>query len=737
VSRPAGLSRPLFLRQKGKEPAFSPVNRDVGVAKRRTIAWATVLLGGMALLTTAGIARSEQQSAGDPFQWLEDVDGARPIETVKAWNMRTLGTLEKEPHFAAYRARALALLSDDHKIAEPDQVLGQQVVNFWQDGVHPRGIWRVSRLDAFAAGKPQWRTLIDVAALGRQEGKAWVFKGADCLAPAYVRCMVSLSDGGGDAVVVREYDLAKGAFVDGGFALPVAKSDVAWAGEDALYVATDFGKASLTDSGYPRIVKLWQRGTPLATARPVLEGQKADVRVSASVLTDGATHWTIVQRAVDFYHRQISHVAANGRLVASPLPDDAEIVDVIDGRAIAQLKSDWQGHPTGALIAYSIPDLLAGKPLVIEGVFEPNAHQAVEQVSASRSVVWVKILEDVSGRLLALKRAPDGHWAAATMALPDTSTIHLNATSSTTDLAFATVEGMLSPPTLYRVAAGAAPMPIQALPARFDATGMTVEQLFATSKDGTKIPYFLVRRRGSTGAVPAYIHAYGGFELAQTPSYLVNEPYRSGPAALYWVEEGNAYVLANIRGGGEYGPRWHDAALREKRQNAYDDLFAVAEDLVARGISAKKRIAVSGRSNGGLLASVAITERPDLFGAAVIGSPLVDMKRFSHLLAGASWMGEYGNPDDPADWAFLSRYSPYQNLKPGVAYPTPFIYTSTRDDRVHPGHARKLAAKLESFGDPFFYDEALEGGHAAGVEPKEDAQRAALVTVYLNKQLPR
>jgi prolyl oligopeptidase len=299
------------------------------------------------------------------------------------------------------------------------------------------------------------------------------------------------------------------------------------------------------------------------------------------------------------------------------------------------------------------------------------------------------------------------------------------------------VEGMLTPPTLYRVAAGAEPAPIQALPARFDASDMVVEQHFATSKDGTKVPYFLVHRRDLKGAVPAYIHAYGGFELAQTPSYLVNEPYRSGPAALYWVEAGNAYVLANIRGGGEYGPRWHDAALREKRQNAYDDLFAVAEDLVQRGITAKKRIAISGRSNGGLLASVAITERPDLFGAAVIGSPLVDMKRYSHMLAGASWMGEYGDPDKPADWAFISKYSPYQNVKPGVAYPTPFIYTSTRDDRVHPGHARKLAAKLESLNDPFYYYEAIEGGHAAGVEPKEDALRAALVTTYLNKQLPK
>jgi prolyl oligopeptidase len=370
-------------------------------------------------------------------------------------------------------------------------------------------------------------------------------------------------------------------------------------------------------------------------------------------------------------------------------------------------------------------------------VFVPNEHQAVEEVSASQSKLWVKYLEDVSGRLTALTRAPDGTWSSAPVALPDKSTIHLNATASTTDMAFATVEGMLTPPTLFRAQPGAAPAAIQALPPQFDASNMIVEQHFATSPDGTKIPYFLVHRKDVTGPVPTLIHAYGGFELAQTPSYLVHEPYRSGPLALFWVQEGNAYVLANIRGGGEYGPRWHNAVLRENRQKAYDDLYAVADDLIARGVTQKGRLAVSGRSNGGLMASVAITERPDLWGGAIIGSPLVDMKRYSHLLAGASWMGEYGNPDVPADWAFISKYSPYQNLKRGVKYPVPFIYTSTRDDRVHPGHARKLAARLENYGDKFFYDEAIEGGHAAGIVPEEDAQRVALEAVYLNLVLPR
>ncbi len=671
----------------------------------------------------------------DPNLYLEQVDGPRALATVKGWNAATSRALEKQPGFADYRARALALLSTDKKIAEPDQILGDKVLNYWQDEQHPRGIWRISPLAAFASGRPQWRTLLDIDAMSKADHKNWVFKGATCLSPAYVDCMVSLSNGGGDAVEIREFDLDKAAFIPRGFTLPTAKTDVAWAGPDALYVDTDFGPGTVTDSGYGRIVKLWRRGTPLAAAAKIAEGVKSDVSVRPRVFVDGERTWPVVDRAIDFYHSKISHLAPDGRLIPTPLPSDATIDDVLDGRVIASLKTAWNGHPAGALVAYSIPDLLAGKSPAIETVFVPNEHQAVEDVSASRSKLWVKYLEDVSGRLTALTRAPDGTWSSAPVALPDKSTIHLNATAATADLAFATVEGMLNPPTLFRAEPGAPPAAIQALPPQFDSSNMVVEQHFATSTDGTKIPYFLVHRKDVAGPVPVLIHAYGGFELAQTPSYLVHEPYRSGPLALFWVQQGNAYVLANIRGGGEYGPKWHNAVLRENRQKAFDDLYAVADDLVARGVTQKGRLAVSGRSNGGLLASVAIEQRPDLWGAAIIGSPLVDMKRYSHLLAGASWMGEYGNPDVPGDWAFISKYSPYQNLECGVKYPVPFIYTSTRDDRVHPGHARKLAARLGQCRDKFFYDEAIEGGHAAGIVPEEDAQRVALEAVYLNMML--
>jgi len=691
--------------------------------------FAAVLLASAAAAAPAG-------NAADPNLYLEQVDGARAIATVKAWNAKSRAELEKQPGFADYRKRALELLSTNQKIAEPDQVLGDKVLNFWQDEQHPRGIWRVSPLAAFAAGKREWRTLIDIDAMSKADNKNWVFKGASCLSPAYVDCMVSLSNGGGDAVEVREFDLDKGAFTSGGFFLPTAKSNVSWAGPDALFVGTDYGPGTLTDSGYPRVVKVWNRGTPLSAAANLAEGEKTDVSVSAYTLVDGDRTWPVLNRGVDFYHSKISHIGPDGRLVPTPLPDDAQIEDVTDGRVVASLKSAWQGHPAGALVAYSIPDLISGHAPAVETVFVPNAHQAVEDVSASKSKVWVKYLDDASGRLAAFTRAADGTWSGTPVALPDKSTVHLNASAGREDLAFATVEGMLTPPTLFAVRPDAAPAPIQALPAQFDASNMVVEQNFATSPDGTRVPYFLVHRKDVSGPVPVLMHAYGGFEVAQTPGYLIGEPYRSGPLALFMVEEGEAYVLANIRGGGEYGPNWHNSVLRENRQKAYDDLYAVAEDLIARGVTQKGRIAVSGRSNGGLMASVAIIQRPDLFGAAIIGSPLTDMKRYSHMLAGASWMAEYGNPDVPADWAFISKYSPYQNLKRGVKYPVPFIYTSTRDDRVHPGHARKFAARLQEYGDKFFYDEAIEGGHAAGIVPEEDAQRVALEAAYMNLELP-
>jgi prolyl oligopeptidase len=695
------------------------------------IALLRFLLPVASLLLVAAAA----PASDDPNLWLEDVEGARALAQVREWNKTTEDLLTRDPRYESYRARARAILDDEHQIATPDRVIGDRVLNLWRDAKNPRGLWRVSPLSDYRAGHPRWRTLIDVDALGRQEGKSWVWHGADCLASDYRLCLVSLSPGGTDADVVREYDSVAGRFVESGFSLPAAKSDVAWVDADALLVATDFGAGSLTASGYPRIVKMWKRGTPLAAAPTVFEGEAKDVSDDPADFEDGARRWIFIRRGKTFWTNEWRLVTPGGRLVPVPIPTDAEVHGVFQGRLIVKLQSPLGRFAEGTLVAYPLARIAAGAAPAPELVMAPTPTQAIEEVAHSDHVLWVKALDNVSGRLFALTPRASGGWTVQPVALPANSTVHLLRTAGRQDIAFATVEGMLTPPSLYAVSRGAPPALVQSLPPKFDARRFMVEQRFARSKDGTRVPYFLVRRRDTRGPVPTLIHAYGGFRNAQTPSYLTEEPYRAGPLGLFWVEEGNAYVLANIRGGGEYGPRWHRAALREHRQRAYDDLFAVTEDLIRTGVAAKGKIGVSGRSNGGLLVGVAVTERPDLYSAAIAGSPLLDMKRYSHLLAGASWMDEYGDPDKPADWAFISKYSPYQNVKPGVHYPAIFFYSSTKDDRVHPGHARKMAARLAGYGDRFYFHEYTEGGHSVGADHAEDAKRAALLTVYLNREL--
>ncbi|MFL6845970.1 MAG: prolyl oligopeptidase family serine peptidase [Allosphingosinicella sp.] len=692
------------------------------------------LLPAAALLAAAAAAPA---ATDDPYLWLEEVEGKRALDQVKEWNAATEALLTADPKYEDYRRRALAILDDEEQIATPDQFLGDKVGNLWRDAKNPRGLWRISPLATYRAGKPQWRTLIDVDALGKAEGRSWVWHGADCLAPAYRLCLVSLSPGGTDADVVREFDLATGRFVPAGFVVPEAKSNIAWVDSNTLIVGTDYGSGSLTNSGYPRILKLWKRGTPLASAKTLFSGETGDVSSSPVAVQAGTRRWLFVNRGKTFWTNEYHLLTPTGGLIPVPLPADAEFEDVIGDQLIAKLQSPLGRFKAGTLVAYSLTSILARGHAEPTLVMAPTAKQAIEEVSASDNVLWVKALDDVSGKLFALTPKRKGGWTSESVSLPANSTVHLLTSGGKPDLAFATVEGMLTPPALYAVQRGARPALVQRLPAKFDASAFTVDQRFATSKDGTRVPYFLVRRKGVSGPVPTLIHAYGGFRNAQTPGYLTGQPYRAGPLAMFWTEEGNAYVLANIRGGGEYGPEWHKAALRENRQKSFDDLQAVAEDLIRTGVTAKGKIAISGRSNGGVLVGAAMTQRPDLYSAVIAGSPLLDMKRYSHLLAGASWVDEYGDPDKPEDWAFLSQYSPYQNVKPGVRYPAVFFYSSTKDDRVHPGHARKMAARLSQYGNRFYFHEYLEGGHSVGADNAEDAKRAALLMAYLKRELVR
>ncbi|HMP44768.1 MAG TPA: prolyl oligopeptidase family serine peptidase, partial [Sphingopyxis sp.] len=659
----------------------------------------------------------------DPWLWLEDIEGEKALAWVKAENDATDALILPRPGFETDRARARAILDDDRQIAMPGEVMGDHITNFWRDAANPRGVWRQSPLDAWLAGTPEWTVLIDVDALGKAEGESWVWHGADCLAPDYVRCLVSLSPGGTDADVVREWDRERRQFVEGGFALPLAKSRVTWEHADALLVATDFGEGSMTASGYPRIVKRWTRGTDLAAAEVVAEGETADVGMGVFAFTDGGKRWPVITRGKSFYTTDYLLPDPDAaRYIPTIIPDTASLRDVIGGQAIVFLNRDWDAIPAGSLVSLSLADMAAGRETPAVTAMTPTKAQAIENVAATDNILWVKALDDVEGKLFALRRDPaTGEWSQREVSLADNATVSIAGTIGKRDMLLATAETMLTPPTLYAVAESAAPQAVQSLPATFDATGMTVDKRFATSKDGTQIPYFLVRKASAAGPVPALVHAYGGFRAAQTPGYLTGQPYRAGPLGLFWVEGGNAYVLANIRGGGEYGPAWHQAALREKRQASFDDLHAVAEDLVATGVSPKGRIAISGRSNGGVLVGAAMEQRSDLYGAVISGSPLKDMKRYNKLLAGASWVAEYGDPDNPDDWAFMSQYSPYQNIREGVKYPPIFLYLSTKDDRVHPGHARKFAARLKQYGNPVYYHEYLEGGHSVGADHAEDA----------------
>jgi prolyl oligopeptidase len=662
--------------------------------------------------------------AVDPYLWLEDVESAKSLDWVKARNKESLDLLEAAPNFRVHEQRAIAILNDKRRIAYPD-IIGQTVYNFWQDERNVRGIWRSASLASYTSGKPVWSTVLDMDALSKAESKNWVWKGANCLKPENTRCLVSLSNGGKDAVEVREFDLGTRQFVSGGFVIPEAKQAVDWWDKDALIVGTNWGDGALTTSGYARILKIWKRGTPLSSAAQIAETAPTNVWLNPLMAHEKGRTDRAVYEGLTFWSGKLSHVRDDGSKVASPLPDDADIQGMNDGHVFALLRTDFDGKPKGALVAYEIDPLLAKGSTKIELVYAPGPRASISGVSVAHPSLYVSVLDNVTGKLFALRKASS--WVATQIKLPAKGEIDVVATADDSDLAFARYTGFITPDTLYAVGTGR-PKVVAALPARFDASKFNVVQKFATSRDGTQVPYFIVRPKAARGPLPTWMYGYGGFEISVKPNYV-------SPAVQFWLEEGGQYVVANIRGGGEFGPDWHQSALKQNRQRAYDDFHSVAEALITTKATTAKQLGIDGRSNGGLLVGVAYTQRPELYGAVLMGVPLADMKRYHLLLAGASWMGEYGNPDVPAEWDYISRYSPYQNIKKAAAYPKVFFYTSTKDDRVHPAHARKMAARMAEYGHPFYYYENIDGGHAGVANLKENAYRAALMLAYLGREL--
>ena len=667
----------------------------------------------------------------DPYLWLEEVDGARARAWVEGRNRITEAELEAQPAYAALRARLRAILDSTEKIPYAGCHAGL-LYNFWRDAVHARGIWRRTTLDEYRKGEPAWETLLDLDLLAREEGENWVWGGVTWLEPDGARCLVSLSRGGGDAHVVREFDATARRFVPDGFILPEAKSDVAWIDRDALFVGTDFGPGSLTESGYPRIVKEWRRGTPLEAAETVFEAMPDDL--SASAWTDATPGFerAFVQRQIGFYSSEL-FLRRDGQLIKVPKPEDANAFAVRD-QLVIELRSNWEAggttYPQGALLAADFDAALGGKA-AFEPLFLPSPLTSLDGLTVTRDALLLTVLDKVKNRIVELRRE-DGRWQARDVDLPNMGALDAWAFDRVaSNRYFLTMTGFTEPSTLYLMEAGTdVREPLKSMPAFFQAQGLQVHQFEAQSSDGTRVPYFAVMHRDTRldADNPTVLYGYGGFEVSLKPSYGAI----SGSA---WLEDGGVYVVANIRGGGEFGPGWHQAALKQDRQRAFDDFIGVAEDLIARRITSPRRLGIMGGSNGGLLVGAVLTQRPDLFNAVVCQVPLLDMRRYHLLLAGASWMGEYGDPDDPAEWSWIARYSPYHQVRAGQRYPRVLFTTSTRDDRVHPGHARKMAARMLEQGHEVLYWENLEGGHAGAADNAQTARMWALTWTFLRRQL--
>jgi len=679
-----------------------------------------------ALLAAPSGLRAQEQ---DPWIWLEEVEGERAMDWVLERNAETRAELEAQPSYRAAYDETLEILTSTDRIAFPS-IQGDWLYNFWTDGDHPRGIFRRTTWDDYLGGDPTWETVLDVDALAEAEGKAWAFRGMDCLAPEDRLCLVNLSPGGSDAVEVREFDMEARDFVEGGFHIPVSKNGTAWVDENTILVHHNLDPDYTTSSGYSRAAWRWTRGTPLEDAEIVAEAEPGDMAmfVGSQETSDGSM--VSVARLITIFDREI-HVLEDGELHRLDIPTDASMQRMGD-QMVLLLVSDWtvggRTFPAGAVVSTNYDEYRAGRGTV-ELMLEPGDRSTVNGISRTRDYLLVNQLTDVQGQLVRYWRE-NGEWRHEAMDTPPMGSVSPASTSAHHNRFFFTYTSFTRPTTLYLAEEDGAVREVRSLPAQFDASGLVVEQHHATSPDGTRVPYFVVRPENAPtdGSNPTLLTAYGGFQISNTPGYL-------GATGKTWVEKGGVYVLANIRGGGEFGPAWWKAALKENRQRAYDDFIAVAEDLIARGITSPEHLGIEGGSNGGLLVGVAMTQRPDLYNAVVIQVPLLDMRRYHKLLAGASWMAEYGDPDDPEEWAFIREYSPYQNVRPDVDYPTPFIFTTTRDDRVHPGHARKMAAKMESMGHETIYFENVEGGHGSGVTPEQRAESAALTMAYLNMQL--
>ena len=672
-----------------------------------------------------------QTVSEDPYLWLEGVEDAKALDWVRARNAVSEKQLAGDPGFEALRGSLLEILDSNARIPYVSK-MGAYYYNFWRDKNNPQGIWRRTTLAEYRKDTPQWEVLLDIDALGKAEGVNWVWGGADCLRPAYDRCLISLSRGGADADVTREFDVSDKAFVKDGFSRPEAKGQIGWIDADTVYVGTDFGPKSMTSSGYPRIAKEWKRGTPMSAAKTVYEGQESDIWISAYRDHTPGFERDFVYRGLTFYTNELYLRDKAGALTKLDLPDGAQKSAFREWLSV-ELRQPWtvggRVYTAGSLLAIRLDAFLSGARN-FDVLFEPAQNTSLASSAVTKDHVILNVLEDVKNRLYVLTPGKNGWTRTPLVGAPSFGTVGISAVDSEeSNDYFMTVTDYLTPTSLLMGTVGSKPEKLKQLPGFFDASQHEISQQFATSKDGTRVPYFMVSKKGMArnGKNPTLLYGYGGFEVSLTPNY-------SAGVGRAWLSAGGVYVVANIRGGGEYGPRWHQAALKANRNKAYEDFAAVAEDLIARNITTPKHLGIQGGSNGGLLMGNMTVMYPQLFGAVVCQVPLLDMKRYHKLLAGASWMAEYGNPDTD-DWSFLKAYSPYQNVSKDVRYPPVLFTTSTRDDRVHPGHARKMMARMMEQGHDVTYYENIEGGHGGAANNAQSAYMSALAYTFLKQKL--
>ncbi len=685
--------------------------------------------------SSKALAYNDAGKTDEDHIWLEEVESEAALDKVKAWNAVSEAKMRGET-YQAMKAEILEIVNSPEKIPFISYRNGE-AHNFWQDETNVRGVWRKTTLDSYASGSPVWETVLDIDKLTKHEDKNWVYKGNNCLAPAYTRCMVRLSDGGKDAVERREFNTKSGKFVEDGFVLPESKGGTDWLDKDRLLVGVDFGEGTMTDSGYPMVAKLWERGTPLSEARELMRGEQKDVGTWPGVFENaGGKNEIMVIRATTFYETEYFWVPQSGenafKPVRFPVPEKSNISGQYHDQILVTLQEDWRGHEIGTVVSFSASDFMQDGTIdTIHEIFKPGSRQSMNSFDVTKDAVLMSISDNVSGSAHAYKFV-SGKWISQKLDFPENGDVSIGASNSKESIAFISTESFLEPETLWSI--DTSDMTItkaKALPSWFDAGSMEAHQYEVASSDGTMIPYFAVHKKGIEldGTNPTLLYGYGGFEISLNPKY-------SASTGKAWLERGGVYILANTRGGGEFGPKWHQAGLKTKRQIIYDDFISVGEDLIARGITTPKHLGTHGRSNGGLLMGVMFTQRPDLFNAVAIGVPLLDMNRYDKLLAGASWVGEYGDPDDDgAEGEFIRNLSPYHNIDPMGDYPVPYIYTSTKDDRVHPAHARKFAQRLEDYGFPFLYYENIDGGHAGGANLEELARRDALIYAYFYEAL--